>query len=223
MSECQQKTVRMDNQGKDKRLDVKEIIKRLKNMLGLKSDKELAEILCVRSNTISTWKARGSLDYNALITLCMSNHMDLNILFNNEKKGGEYEVNKVAVVPRELQYQYVFNAGESSFIDNLPSYNFPFVFNRGFRAFEVSSPSGSIVLAISEMIEAEANLRKERTYIVVSRNQGVLAGKVIARDARHICIYAGADSFLKEKIRIAVDEIIELWKVTRFVSFAMEH
>ncbi|WP_170164577.1 helix-turn-helix domain-containing protein [Sinomicrobium pectinilyticum] len=213
----------MDNHCNDKRLDVKAIIKRFKHMLQLKSDKELAEVLCVRPNTVSTWKMRGSLDYNSLIIKCISLNIDLNVIFDNKEVGRGDELNKILVVPRELQYQYVLMVGDNSFIENLPSYSFPFVFNKNLRAFEIVSPLGNIELAIGEQIKVEANLGTGKSYVVVSRNQGVLAGEIIAKEPENILVHVGTNSFLKNNVRIGINEIIELWKITRFVSITLEH
>lgn len=143
----------MDNHSNDKRLDVKAIIKRFKHMLELKSDKELAEVLCVRPHTVSTWKMRGRMDCNLLIIKCISLNVDLKMIFDNKEVGRRDELNKILVVPRELQDQYVLMAGDNSFIGNFPSYSFPFVFNKNLRAFEIVSPWRNIELAIGDLPE----------------------------------------------------------------------
>ncbi|WP_010254601.1 helix-turn-helix domain-containing protein [Myroides injenensis] len=57
------------------------VIKKLKKMLGIKTDLELSRILDVKPNTISSWKKRNSLQYDSLIALCKEHKIDLNELF----------------------------------------------------------------------------------------------------------------------------------------------
>lgn len=46
------------------------VISRLKSALNISSDFELAPLLGVKPNTISTWKKRGIGDYNSIFALC---------------------------------------------------------------------------------------------------------------------------------------------------------
>jgi len=59
----------------------KEILTKLKVMLGVKSAKELAAIFNVKPNTISSWKKRNTLCYVKLIEVCNLYEIDLNELF----------------------------------------------------------------------------------------------------------------------------------------------
>ncbi|SLM27837.1 putative Bacteriophage CI repressor helix-turn-helix domain protein [Desulfamplus magnetovallimortis] len=51
-------------------LDANKIIQRLKQVVNVKTNFELAEILEIKPNTISSWKKRGNLDLNKIISLC---------------------------------------------------------------------------------------------------------------------------------------------------------
>jgi len=53
-----------------KALDVVEIIKRTKQCLKIKTDSDLANLLNLKQNTISSWKRRQNIDLTAIITLC---------------------------------------------------------------------------------------------------------------------------------------------------------
>ena len=76
------------------------ILSRLKNQLKIKTDVELSEIMAVKPNTISTWKKRGSVDYDKIIDLCQANEIDLNIIFSDcvfiPKETNDFEINKIA-------------------------------------------------------------------------------------------------------------------------------
>jgi len=55
---------------------------RLKSALNITSDVDLSKILGVRTSTISTWKARNSLDYDLIFANCKG--VDLNWLITGE-------------------------------------------------------------------------------------------------------------------------------------------
>lgn len=63
-------------------LDIDLIIKRLKELLNINSDTELAEKLGIGKSTISNWRKRNSIDYSVIFTLC--EHIDLNYLIRGE-------------------------------------------------------------------------------------------------------------------------------------------
>lgn len=48
----------------------KEILDRVKFFLKLRTDTELASVLEIKSNTLSTWKKRGKVDLAALFSAC---------------------------------------------------------------------------------------------------------------------------------------------------------
>jgi len=63
----------------------KNILERAKAYLGIKSDKELVEMLGIAQSTLSSWKKRESIDLDSIIALCEG--ADLNWLILG--KGGD--------------------------------------------------------------------------------------------------------------------------------------
>lgn len=53
-----------------KSLDVENIIIRAKQAIGIKTNSELAELLGIKQNTVSSWKTRGNIDLVSIIKLC---------------------------------------------------------------------------------------------------------------------------------------------------------
>lgn len=82
-------------QEKISNIAITQIVARLKRVLNVSTDSELAERLGVKQNTISSWKSRGSLDYALIIAKCDS--VDLNWLFNgeSEKKSENFSAENV--------------------------------------------------------------------------------------------------------------------------------
>lgn len=57
------------------------ILERLSEVLEVRTDKALSEVLNVKPNTISSWKSRNSIDYPLVIALCEERGINLNWLF----------------------------------------------------------------------------------------------------------------------------------------------
>ncbi len=58
--------------------NAKQIVLRLKELLGCKRDLQLAELLGISPTTLSTWKSRNSMDYHLVIEFCSGKNFDLN-------------------------------------------------------------------------------------------------------------------------------------------------
>ncbi len=72
---------------RDNVLDVHKILTRVKLVLNLKTDAELAKTLEVKPTTISAWKRRENIDLTKIITLC--NSMDVSMDWLLYGKGEE--------------------------------------------------------------------------------------------------------------------------------------
>ena len=57
------------------------ILNRIKNLVHLKSDKQLAKAFDISTTRLSNWKSRGSLDYKVIVKFCEINDLDLNYVF----------------------------------------------------------------------------------------------------------------------------------------------
>lgn len=66
------------------RIDVKTTIKRLKAVLEIKTDEELAELCFVTKHTVANWKRRNTFNYAAIIELSMQNKISLDWLFGGK-------------------------------------------------------------------------------------------------------------------------------------------
>ncbi|MCD6099670.1 MAG: helix-turn-helix transcriptional regulator [Candidatus Marinimicrobia bacterium] len=72
------------SRGKMQFVKIEEILKRLKQLKGLKTDTELAQYLGVKQNTISSWKRRRTIPYNLFISKCEEEKINLNWLLTGQ-------------------------------------------------------------------------------------------------------------------------------------------
>ncbi|WP_060873621.1 helix-turn-helix domain-containing protein [Myroides odoratus] len=90
-------------------LNANDVIRRLKQLLGFKTDLELANLLEIKPNTLSSWKIRETLRYDKIIEVCKQHKIDLNELFlihpNTVYKGDlEDRVVKMISVDHHIEY-----------------------------------------------------------------------------------------------------------------------
>ncbi|MGS2741918.1 helix-turn-helix domain-containing protein [Sinomicrobium sp. M5D2P17] len=204
-------------------LSVKEVLRNLKEILNLRTNKELSDVLGVRANTISTWKKRNSLDYSRLVAMGKHHKLDLNKLFSNNV----FEPNTVKdiiAVPRELQYQYVSQIQDRDFLDSLPRYRFPFSSAENARAFQATDLSSSMTFkgisyVVGELLENAEAFVAGKTYIVVNRQQGIFIGQIEKdkNDKARVHIIANNHKIIPVNVSMMRGEIIEIWKVTSII------
>lgn len=64
---------------------IEEIIKRLKEELNLKTDKEIYELMDVSQGVFSNWKARNTIPFLELTTICFDKNIELKYILKGEK------------------------------------------------------------------------------------------------------------------------------------------
>ncbi|MGS2761120.1 helix-turn-helix domain-containing protein [Sinomicrobium sp. M5D2P9] len=204
-------------------LSVKEVLKNLKEILNLRTNKELSDVLGVRANTISTWKKRNSLDYSRLVAMGKHHKLDMNKLFSNnvfEPDSGRY----IIAVPRELQYQYVSQRQDRNFLGSLPRYRFPFSSAENARAFQTTDMSSSVTFkgisyVVGEPVEITETFATGKTYVLVNREQGIFIGQVEKdeNDKSMIHVITNNHKLIPGNVSMIRGEIIEIWKVTSII------
>ncbi len=88
-----------------KSLDATEILARAKQALGIEKDTELAELLGVKHNTVSSWKSRGNIDLLSIVALCDNVNMDWLIFGRGypEGNGKTGVVEKIVSLVEEME------------------------------------------------------------------------------------------------------------------------
>lgn len=64
---------------------INEIIERLKEKLKLRTDKELYEIMGVSQGVFSNWKARNTIPFEEITTLCFSKNINMKYILTGEE------------------------------------------------------------------------------------------------------------------------------------------
>jgi hypothetical protein len=93
-----------------------------------------------------------------------------------------------------------------------------------YRAFEIvgdsmlPTPSGSVIVA--EKIDSLENVKSNLTYIVVSRNEGIVYKRVMKNNKLKNKLTLISDNTVFQPYTVNAEDIIEIWKAEMVVSKA---
>ncbi|RZF61724.1 XRE family transcriptional regulator [Sphingobacterium corticibacterium] len=134
--------------------------------------------------------------------------------------GNERE--NIELVPVKASAGYLNGYGDPEYVAELPKFSLP-MFNQGtYRAFEIKGdsmlplPSGSII--IGEYIENWHDIKPSQTYVVVSREDGVVYKRVAYKFKEDKGLKLVSDNKTYEPYWVSTEDIIEVWKAKAFIS-----
>lgn len=125
----------------------------------------------------------------------------------------------VIMVPHYAQAGYLDGYGDTSFLEQLPTYRLPKLSNGTFRMFEVKGHSmtptlhdGSI--AVGEWCESFNDITDDSIYIVVTREDGIVIKRVLNRVEKYGNLFLKSDN-RKEypSYTVKPEDVLELWKL----------
>ncbi|NGM64019.1 XRE family transcriptional regulator [Sphingobacterium sp. SGR-19] len=134
--------------------------------------------------------------------------------------GNERE--NIELVPVKASAGYLNGYGDPEYVAELPKFSLP-MFNQGtYRAFEIKGdsmlplPSGSII--IGEYIENWHDIKPSQTYVVVSKEDGVVYKRVAYKFKEEKGLKLVSDNKTYEPYWVHAEDIIEVWKAKAFIS-----
>lgn len=159
-------------------LDANDVIRRLKQLLGFKTDLELANLLGIKPNTLSSWKIRETLRYDKIIEVCKEHRIDLNELFlthPNAVYKGNLEDRVVKMISVDHQIEYFINPEKC--LATSPTCIFPTEdeVNIGFQiGVENMYPTIKVSSYVLSMPIEPAEMKPWHIYVLVVENRGIL-------------------------------------------------
>jgi len=128
----------------------------------------------------------------------------------------------IELVPVKASAGYLNGYGDPEYVAELPKFSLP-MFNQGtYRAFEIKGdsmlplPSGSIV--IGEYVENWHHIKPGQTYIVVSKEDGVVYKRIAYKFKEEKGLKLVSDNKTYEPYWVSAEDIIEVWKAKAFIS-----
>ena len=132
------------------------------------------------------------------------------------------ERENIELVPVKASAGYLNGYGDPEYVADLPKFSLP-MFNQGtYRAFEIKGdsmlplPSGSVI--IGEYVENWHDIKPGQTYIIVSKDDGVVYKRIAYKFKEEKGIKLVSDNKTYESYWVNTDDIIEIWKAKAFIS-----
>jgi len=136
----------------------------------------------------------------------------------------ENEKENIELVPVKASAGYLNGHSDPGFIAELPRFNLPMLPTGTYRAFEIKGDSmlplqpGSVV--IGEYEENWYDIKNGHTYIVLSKNDGVVYKRLFNGLKDSGAITCQSDNPSYPPFDIKAEDIMEIWKAKLFISKA---
>lgn len=128
----------------------------------------------------------------------------------------------IELVPVKASAGYLNGYGDPEYVAELPKFSLP-MFNQGtYRAFEIKGdsmlplPSGSVI--IGEYVENWHDIKPGQTYIIVSREEGVVYKRIAFKYKEEKGLKLVSDNKTYEAYWVGSEDILEVWKAKAFIS-----
>lgn len=132
--------------------------------------------------------------------------------------------NIVEIVPHHAQAGYVGNYSDPGFIEKLDQMALPFQELHGkCRAFPIAGdsmpPHGDGSYIIGRWLEGVADLRENKRYIFVTRDEGIVFKRANMKDCESDHIRLVSDNPKYKPFDVHLREINEIWEFVAAISF----
>lgn len=132
--------------------------------------------------------------------------------------------NEIQFVPIKAAAGYLAGYADPEFIDELNTFTLPMLAPGQYRAFEIvgdsmlPTPSGSII--VGEKVEDINDVKNSFTYIVVSRNEGIVYKRVMKNNRTKNKYTLVSDNPTYQPYQVNGEDIIEVWKAMMIIGKA---
>lgn len=155
-------------------------------------------------------------------------HQDMEVVRNDDFRVLAISINaenqnNIELVETKAEAGYLASFSNPEYIRDLPKISFPMIPHGTYRAFEIIGDSmlpiesGSIV--ICAYVEQLQHIKKNRTYVVISKSEGVVYKRVIPDfEQKKLLLISDNDLYLP--YTIPFDQIAEIWHYYAHLSFS---
>lgn len=132
--------------------------------------------------------------------------------------------NDIQIVPVKAAAGYLAGYADPEFLDELNTFTLPMLAPGTYRAFEIvgdsmlPTPSGSVI--VGEKVEDLEEVKSNQTYVVVSRNEGIVYKRVLKNNKSRTKLTMVSDNTAYQPYNMNSDDVIEVWKAQMIISKA---
>jgi transcriptional regulator with XRE-family HTH domain len=150
-------------------------------------------------------------------------------------KGGTYldrrrqlknsaNTSEIQFVPVKAAAGYLAGYADPEFIDELNTFTLPMLSGGNYRAFEIigdsmlPTQSGSVI--VGEKIENLEEVKSSNTYIVISRNEGIVYKRLLKSNRSKNKVTLVSDNPQYEPYQVNSEDIVEVWQAQLIIAKA---
>jgi transcriptional regulator with XRE-family HTH domain len=132
--------------------------------------------------------------------------------------------NDIQLVPVKAAAGYLAGYADPEFLDELNTFTLPMLAPGTYRAFEIvgdsmlPTPSGSVI--VGEKVDDLEEVKSNQTYVVVSRNEGIVYKRVLKNNKSRSKLTMVSDNTAYQPYNMNADDVIEVWKAQMVISKA---
>ena len=156
---------------------------------------------------------------------------DEQLSFNKNSRGSEILAitvdengrENVELVPQKAAAGYLNGYADPEFVSELPKFHLPILpTNATYRAFEIAGDSmlpllsGTIV--IGEYLDNLSHIKNGKTYILVTRKEGVVYKRVFNYLDEKGKLFLVSDNKQYAPYEVAPEEVLEVWSSKAYIS-----
>ncbi len=129
----------------------------------------------------------------------------------------------IILVPQKAAAGYMNGYADVEYVSELPKFYLPIFSNDGsYRAFEISGdsmlPLQSGTIIIGKYIENWQNLKDEKTYILLTKDEGIVYKRVYNHISSKNLLTLVSDNPVYSPFDLPIENLIEAWEATAFIS-----
>ena len=132
--------------------------------------------------------------------------------------------NEIQFVPVKAAAGYLAGYADPEFLDELNTFTLPMLAPGTYRAFEIvgdsmlPTQSGSVI--VGEKVEDLEDVKNNNTYIVISRNEGIVYKRMMKNGRSKNKYTLISDNTAYQPYNISAEDVLEVWKATMIISRA---
>ena len=132
--------------------------------------------------------------------------------------------NDIQLVPVKAAAGYLAGYADPEFLDELNTFTLPMLAPGTYRAFEIvgdsmlPTASGSVI--VGEKVDDLEEVKSNQTYIVVSRNEGIVYKRVMKNNKARTKLTLVSDNTAYQPYNVNTDDVLEVWRAQMIISKA---
>lgn len=130
--------------------------------------------------------------------------------------------NNIELVPVKAAAGYLNGYADPEFVHELPRFSLPMLSHGTYRAFEISGdsmlPLQSGTIVVGEFISQISDIRNGKTYVLVTRSEGVVYKRVFNYIDENGKLFLVSDNRQYAPYQIDAADVMEIWSAKAYIS-----